>query len=117
LIPLAAISGGTARVAAFLLAMTSRENGLVLVDEVDSGIYHARQKRVAQALLALSAAYGTQLVLTTHSEEFLSKFLDVIGESDEVAFWRLERDRNLNPVMKRFTPDEFRSGMSIGEMR
>jgi AAA15 family ATPase/GTPase len=66
LIPLAVFSGGTNRLAAILLSMSNRREGLVLIDEVESGIYHARQSRTAKALLELSHEYNTQLIMTTH---------------------------------------------------
>lgn len=117
LLPLSVISGGTSRAAAILLAITVRRNGLVLIDEVESGIFHRRQKQFSRGLLKLSEDYNTQLIMTTHSEEWIASFLDCVTDEDDVAFWRLERGPDRRPNLSRFTVPQFRAGMTIGDMR
>ena len=118
LLPLQLLSGGTARTAAFLLAMTHRENGLVMVDEIDNGIFHSRQKNLARAIIELSRAYKCQLVSTTHSEEWIENFFEAAGDkTDDIAFWRMERSPDRITTVRRFSLPEFRSGMAAGEMR
>jgi len=115
LLPLGALSGGTARAAAALLAMT--RNGVVLIDEVESGIFYTRQKHLCAALVGLARAYDTQILMTTHSREWLGNFIDAIGDShNDITFWRLERLEN-KPVMKRFSAPDFIAGFEAGEMR
>jgi AAA15 family ATPase/GTPase len=101
-----------------LLAIAIRKEGLVLIDEVESGIYHSHQDRFAKALLALSREYQTQLFMTTHSDEWIRNFMEEVPENpNDVAFWRMERNRDQKPIMRRFTVAEFSSGMAAGEMR
>jgi AAA domain, putative AbiEii toxin, Type IV TA system/AAA domain len=117
LLPLSVVSGGTNRAAAIMLAISFRENGLVLIDEIDSGIFYRRQKALSTALIETSRAYKTQLVMTTHSEEWIMNFLSGAGDHlDDIAFWRMERIESRS-VMRRFSATEFRAGLSIGEMR
>ena len=70
-------------------------------------------------MLQIANHYNTQLFMTSHSEEWLENFVDASanGRSENVAFWRMERDRNGPPKMRRFTVDEFQSGLEMGEMR
>ena len=119
LLPLPLLSGGISRVAAILLSMARRQTSIVLVDEIESGIFHRRQKKVAQALIQFANHYETQLFMTSHSEEWLKNLADASanGRSKNVAFWRMERDRNGSPKMRRFTVEEFQSGLEMGEMR
>ena len=118
LLPLPVFSGGTNRAAAILISLAYRREGLVLIDEVESGIYHARQSRYAAALLKLSREYQTQLIMTTHSDEWLRHFLSATAENDsDIAFWRMERINQRSPVIRRFTVEEFASGVAAGEMR
>jgi hypothetical protein len=118
LLPLGVLSGGTNRVASILLALAYRKDGAVLVDEIDSGVYHARQDQFAKALLEMARSYKSQLIMTTHSEEWLEKFSSQLSEtSDDVAFWRLERRKGEEPTMRRFSVADFASGMLAGEMR
>jgi hypothetical protein len=118
LLPLAALSGGTNRVASILLALAFRKDGVVLVDEIESGIYHSRQALFAKALLEMARSTMSQLIVTTHSEEWLQKFSAHLDSKDEdVAFWRLARRGGEQPTVRRFTASEFVSGMNVGEMR
>ncbi len=117
LLPLPLLSGGTNRAAAILLAMSHREDGLVMIDEIENGIFHARQLQMSAALLAVAREYRTQLLMTTPTEEWIEHFFEACGNrADDVAFWRLER-RKYGPFIRKFTLDEFRSGMASGEMR
>lgn len=118
LLPLQVLSGGSARAAAILLSITHRDDGCVLVDEVESGIYHARQRAFAEALVRISRLYKTQLIMTTHSQEWIDNFLEATSdEHDDIAFWRMERIAGNQPTMRRFTVDEFSAGLAAGEMR
>jgi len=118
LLPLPLLSGGTNRAAAILLSMTHREDGLVMVDEIENGIFHARMRSFSRALLQLARAYKTQLMLTTHSEEWIERFIEAAAEeTDDIAFWRLERTKDNRPTVRKFSLPEFRSGMAGGEMR
>src|SRR5579885_1164516 len=117
LLPLPLLSGGTNRAAAILLALTHREDGLVMVDEIENGIFHARQQKFATALLSLAREYRSQLMMTTHSEEWIENFIEASGDRiDDITFWRFER-RNGGPFIRKFSLEEYRSGMAAGEMR
>jgi AAA15 family ATPase/GTPase len=118
LLPLPLFSGGTNRAAAILLSITHRQNGLVMVDEIENGIFHARQRKFSQALLELAREYKNQLIMTTHSEEWIQNFFEAADKKiDDVAFWRLERNKENVPTMRKFSLPEFRAGMAAGEMR
>ena len=39
-----------------MLSITHRENGLIMVDEVENGIFHARQYKLCRGLLELARA-------------------------------------------------------------
>lgn len=118
LIPLPVLSGGTTRASAILLALTSRLDGLVLVDEVENGIYHRRQKKMSAAMLRLAREYGAQLIMTTHSDEWIGNFLESVGQGDDdIAFWRMERSKDQVVTIRRFTVEEFSKGFALGEMR
>jgi hypothetical protein len=118
LIPLPLFSGGTTRTAAVLLAIAFKRDGLLLLDEAESGIYHARQASYAKALIQLARDYQTQVVMTTHSDEWLRNFLSAVEEKDEdISFWRMERNKEGLSRLLPFTVKEFTSGLSMGEMR
>lgn len=118
LLPLPALSGGTNRASAIMLALAQRADGVVLVDEIESGIYHSRQERFATGLIQMAREYKSQLIMTTHSSEWLENFLEANRSDDkDIAFWRMERTRDKIPSIRRFSRSEFADGMGAGEMR
>jgi AAA15 family ATPase/GTPase len=88
-----------------------------MVDEIESGIYYARQRKLAEALCTVAREYDSQLIMTSHSEEWLDNFISVTKDAEDVAFWRMERRKDYVIQMRRFTAKEFASGLSMGEMR
>ena len=99
LVPLPLVSGGTNRAAAILLAIAGRENGVVMVDEIETGLFYRRQEQFSHALLELSRIYKTQLIMTTHSDEWLQNCLEAIGTENtgDIAFWRMEGSETYGP--------------------
>jgi AAA15 family ATPase/GTPase len=119
LLPLPALSGGTTRAAAIMLAMAHRTGGVVLVDEIESGIYHRRQANFAKGLIKMAQEYRSQLIMTTHSNEWLDHFIEAARcyDDKDIAFWRMERLGDNSPSIRRFSLSEFADGMAAGEMR
>ncbi len=116
-IPLANISGAINRFVAVLLAMSSRENAVVLVDEIENGTYYKHQAAMWRALLSIARTYGTQLFLTTHSEEWLRSLIEsASGYIDEIALWRMERSGD-GPVLHSFVGKKVIAGIEAGEVR
>jgi len=66
---MAMVSGGTARVCAVLLLIARRKNGLVLLDEVENGVFHTRVPDFCKAMLKLARDQGTQLVQQSRRNE------------------------------------------------
>jgi hypothetical protein len=119
LLAMPSLSGGTNRAAAILLAIARRRNGCVMVDEVESGIYHARLDQHSRGLVRMAREYGTQLFLTSHSDEWLRIFVDATAEQNEdIAFWRMRRmEEGGQSKIRRMSYAEFRNGLAGGEMR
>jgi len=70
-IPLAVVSAGAARYVNTLLAVILHDNGLVLVDEIENGIYWGKMPNIWKRLRELCVERGVQLFATTHSDECL----------------------------------------------
>ncbi|MCH8113685.1 MAG: ATP-binding protein [Proteobacteria bacterium] len=114
---LADISGGINRMVAIMLAIASRQQAVVLVDEIENGLYFKHQAALWRGLLALSRNFDTQLIVTTHSEEWLEALVDAAsGEVDDLSLWRTERSEN-GPVVHQFTGKQVSAGIKAGEVR
>jgi predicted ATP-dependent endonuclease of OLD family len=80
-IPLTLASGGMSKLAGILLAMPEMENGLILVDEIENGLYHKRLPFVWKALVEFSRIYKCQLFLSTHSAECIEAAASLAEEA------------------------------------
>lgn len=112
LIPLSSISGGVNRVAAILLAIAHRKNGIVLVDEIENGVFYGDQESCARSLIEFARQFNCQLFMSTHSIEWLRCFAKATNNKlDDIALWRLERDAE---EPSRFSGKTFKAGVDYG---
>jgi hypothetical protein len=113
-LPLTAVSGGINRMAAILLAIALRPKGIVLVDEIENGVFFTKHLPFARALLRFSREYDCQLFLSTHSQEWLRAFAEAAEDRvADIALWRLSRGAK-TPEMRRFTGHTFKLGIEQG---
>ncbi|MEO1079542.1 MAG: AAA family ATPase [Pseudomonadota bacterium] len=112
------ISAGLNRMIGVMLSIASRQNSVVLVDEIENGLYYSHQSEIWRGLLSLVSDHNGQIFLTTHSEEWLNALVDAAGEHyEDIALWRVERDRNNFPVVRQFIGDQVILGIKAGEVR
>ena len=97
LLPLALMGDGTRRLLTLVLAMGTASQGVVLFDEIESGIHHTKLGDMWQAAFEASSVFGTQLVATTHSMECVRAFHAVAAAegSRQAVLIRLERTNGL----------------------
>jgi AAA domain, putative AbiEii toxin, Type IV TA system len=77
-----------------LLALSVHPKGLILLDEPEAFL-HPPQARKLASLVAEGAA-GAQLIVATHSDEFIRSLLDCAG--DRVTVIRIDRHLNQNKI-------------------
>jgi len=86
------LSGGVNRIAGILVAIASRKNSVVLIDELENGIFHAHHIAIWRQLLAFMRSNTSQLFVTTHSLEFIKALMVAAGKNtDDIALWRARR--------------------------
>lgn len=103
LIPLGAVSSAINRIFAIYTAMVQRNDGVVLIDEIENGIYHKHHSELWRSLLSLSREYNTQLFITSHSLECLRAMRDAVTDEDmsEMMFGRVVRVDG-RPIIRQF---------------
>jgi len=100
-----------------LLMIASRSRSVVLVDELENGIFHTHHEGFWKELLRFTRLYDSQLFLTTHSAEFLDALGEVMDpKKDEISLWRMRREDN-RPVARQFFGEQVQLGIKAGEMR
>ncbi len=95
LFPMAIMGEGTKRLLALSLAFLGARDGLILIDEVETGLHHNVLVDVWKSLDWLSREFNVQVFATTHSYECIRAARSVfkLSESgDELAYIRLQRN-------------------------
>ena len=90
LVPLAMMGEGMARLARLVLAIATVPGGLVLVDEIETGLHHAVMADVWRAVERAAQQSDTQVVATTHSYECIRAAHEALGSDDGFLLHRLE---------------------------
>jgi len=116
-LPLPNVSGGINRIVSVMLALSSRPNSVVLVDEIENGIYHKHHNALWRGLLAFTRTYEGQLIVTTHNEEWLESLFQAAGnEVEDIGLWRIERSQG-GPVVRQFSGRQAAAALKVGEVR
>ncbi len=94
-ISLANLGEGIQRIFAVALAMTVASDGILLVDEIETGLYHRAQSDVWRAVFKLAHEWNVQVFATTHSWDCVSSFQEASAEfQDDARLIRLQRSRD-----------------------
>ncbi|MEH2546364.1 ABC-type transport system involved in cytochrome c biogenesis ATPase subunit [Bradyrhizobium sp. AZCC 2262] len=115
-VPLNSISSGINRILSILLVMASHSRSVVLVDEIENGLYHKHHESFWRWLISFSKASESQLFLSTHSAEWLRSLTTAVDDEtmNDFAFWRIERDESGKPELFRFDGITLKSGIEFG---
>jgi ABC-type lipoprotein export system ATPase subunit len=114
-IPVANVSTGINRVISFMLAVAVRPRSIVLIDEIENGVYYTHFEAAWITLLSLARQYETQLFISTHSRECLEALAVAAGNhTSDIAIWRTERAGEEYKVI-RFDGETFKAGIEYGQ--
>lgn len=107
-LPVSAFGDGIRRALTIALAVPRAAGGMLLIDEIETGLHVSMLRRVYRWLWDACRSFDVQLFATTHSLEALSAMLeaDTSPEQDTVCF-RLERHGDATTA-KRFGEDQLR---------
>ena len=87
------VSSGIYKIITILLACASLRNGVILIDEVENGIFYEKYGFVWSVLYKFAKESGNQLFITSHSAECLESLAQVIGDNvDDFSLLRTERE-------------------------
>jgi len=90
--PLGVLSGGINKLMSLLLALASKPQGIVLVDEIENGFYFDRLRSIWSALHSLARDRDSQIFASTHSRDCLNAILPLVEQHpSEVALLRTDK--------------------------
>lgn len=93
LLPLPLLGEGIARLLSIVLAIANTPNGVVLIDEIETGFHHTVLKNVWTAIGQAASQSNTQIIATTHNRECIQAAHDAFAEMEayDFALHRLDR--------------------------
>lgn len=117
-LPLTIISAGAVRYLNILLAIAATKDGIVIIDEIENGIYWKKMPNIWKTLRSLCYNNGVQLFATTHSNECLQALLPAMEKNvEDFSLIRTEVDNETHSV-KQFYGRAFRAALEKqGEVR
>lgn len=114
-IPLPNLSGGINRFIGCMLAIASRQGSVVLIDEVENGIYYSHFPALWRGMLKFLRDFRGQAFVTTHSKECLNGLVKAAAKDvSDIALWRTEIEGG-EYIVRQFTGAELRAGIDYGE--
>jgi AAA15 family ATPase/GTPase len=106
LVPINVMGGGILKIFSIILAILDTENGIVLIDEIENGLYYSSQEILWNAVLEIARECNVQIFATTHSIEnikALSSSHSKIWQKQNVDNLRLYRIERKNGGFKVLT--------------
>ncbi len=97
LIPVNLMGGGIASFLSIALAMLDMQDGVVLIDEIETGLHHSVQEKLWTAIFNWAEKLNVQVFATTHSYECIKAFSTCTKSSlfsDQSRLFRIERKEN-----------------------
>lgn len=73
-VPFHSLGEGSVRVLGIILALVNSKEGVLLIDEIDTGLHHSVQVKMWEFVFKLSEQLNVQVFATTHSQDCLRAF-------------------------------------------
>ena len=96
-IPIGSMGDGIWRMLGLALSVVQSTDGILLVDEIDTGLHHSTMKDMWKFLYTCAQKYNVQIFATTHSRDCYQSLAvicrDFISENSAVTIQRVEKGR------------------------
>jgi len=100
-IPIQYLGSGTNRLAMFAIHLLSLESGILLIDEIENGLYYKSLPHVWKILGELSRSRNIQIFATTHSDECVAAAHEVLSEiGSDFSVWRVDAKPSATKMFK-----------------
>ena len=95
-IPLKSMGDGINRILSIVLALVNSDQGFLLIDELENGLHHSVQEQLWKIIFQLSKQLNVQVFATTHSNDCIRGFENVLNEEGNTIEGKLIRLENKN---------------------
>lgn len=96
ILPLRSMGDGINRILTIILALVNCDNGFLLIDEFENGLHHSVQEQLWKVIFNLSEKLNIQVFATTHSEDCIVGFENILNSPDNSMEGKLIRLDNIN---------------------
>jgi len=114
LIPLALMGSGFVHTTLMALGAYASRNGILVIDEIETGLHFSVLPKVFEFLLSVCSKYNIQIFLATHSDEVIKCLAKTAEQKDftDLSLMKLmNRDGEVSGT--KFTLDEIESAKEI----
>jgi hypothetical protein len=113
-VPIALVSNGLNKVANVFALLASHTGGVVIIDEIENGIYHKKIPQLWESIIRLSGD-NVQSFISTHSLECLRAISPFLSKNPEkFRLIRTETDEAGNHSVKVFKGENFSAALETG---
>ena len=113
-VPLSVYGDGIKKVICIAGMIARAENGILLIDEIETSLHHSYFNDILSFLIKACKAFNIQLFLTTHSKEIIdviSKYYKTNGTKSKIQFYTIrKKDKK---IVSRVLSDEEVEKMNI----
>mgnify|MGYP001000717744 FL=1 len=95
-VPIGNLGDGMWRILALALALVQAANGVLLIDEIDTGLHHTVMDKMWKLVAATARRLNVQVFATTHSRDCYEGLAAIAQDSTgpaEISIQRIERGR------------------------
>ncbi len=90
-VPIGTMGDGIHRILNLAMAAVTVENGFLLVDEIETGLYHQTQTDMWRLILEVAQQLNIQVFATTHSWDCVCAFQEALDELEDKSIGKLFR--------------------------
>ena len=97
-IPIGSLGDGVWHMLVMALALTQCKDGMLLVDEIDSGLHYSIMSAMWRMILRAASEFDVQVFATTHSSDCVGSLADICAHDDradsDVSLQRVEAGKS-----------------------
>ncbi len=100
ILPVRSMGDGTNRILTIILALVNADNGYLLIDEFENGLHYSVQEKLWEIIFSLAEKLNVQVFATTHSEDCIEGFEQILNSPKNSLEGKLIRLDNKNGTIK-----------------
>lgn len=106
IVPLQSMGDGINRILTIALLLVTAENGYLLIDEFENGLHYSVQEKLWKIIFHLADKLNIQILATTHSNDCINSFENILNDSANSYEGKLIRLDNINGKIKQVEFDK-----------